>query len=928
MKASAKKFEKVLYKAVFFLAFLIGLYGNANASITITQPTGGLNISTDKAVSGPSSGFTSLGSIVIVESASNDFPKSSSNKTLIFSAPTNWQFQSGTGTVTFTGNSASGTPSISVTSSTITVTFSTNINNSSGTDQLSINGIQVQSTSGTNLTTGNITKTGGTFTGTLANGTVAAALNQVGGTIASLTMSTISSPQTAGTNFSVTMTAKDFFNNTASFTGTVNMTTNAGIITPATSNAFTSGTLTQNFNVSLPGTLRTITATNTSPSVTATSNTFTVNIGAFAKMQVLLPGESSSPGSATGKTGTPTTQVAGAPFTITVNAVDANWNIVTTAPANTIAITSSDANAALPSNNTLSSGTRTFSVTLKTAGSRTVTATNTSDGTKTANTSSAITVNSAALSKLQVLLPGETAAPGTATGKTGSPSSISAGTSFNVIVNAVDANWNVVASAPADNFHLTSTDVAATMPPDDQPLSGTVTFPVTLVTAGSKTITASDLTNIAITSNTSAAVTVTAYVTAASDYFRSNVTIASNWTAAGSWQSSHDGATWFTSSLAPTSAATAINIQSGDIIYATAAPSYNNLTVDGTYEHRMTSGTIPTATWNTGSTCLLTTWTSNTAPGGLVQNFSNFTFNCSGITGFFSCGLTGAFTINDTLTITNTGSGQFGLANNGSNYTANIGTIKVDGGNLCLTNTGTGNTVNVADKVLITGGTLTHLFGTGAVTFNVAGDWEKNGGTFTAGSGTVNFNGNNSLQTISGTSATAFNNITVNKGSLQTNILDVQAVITMASGGLTLSNGTFKLSSASTLTPFTSAPTLGSTTAIWNNGGTISSGNFSWNINNGGLLQCSAGTTTIGTTANNSIIYSTGAKITIDGGTLNVAGRICPTTAGTSTITYNESAGTVTVNTAGSTSAASTQHAPAGCCRVWPGFSSARQRRR
>src|SRR5439155_3181202 len=110
-------------------------------------------------------------------------------------------------------------------------------------------------------------------------------------------------------------------------------------------------------------------------------------------------------------------------------------------------ITSSDPNAALPSNAALVSGTQSFSVTLNTSGTRTVTASDVSDGTKTANTSSSITVNAASFVKLQLLVPGETAAPGTASGKTGSPTAQTAGVGYSVIVNAVDANWNLVNTA-------------------------------------------------------------------------------------------------------------------------------------------------------------------------------------------------------------------------------------------------------------------------------------------------------------------------------------------------------------------------------------------------------------------------------------------------------------------------------------------------
>src|SRR6185295_18787105 len=192
---------------------------------------------------------------------------------------------------------------------------------------------------------------------------------------------------------------------------------------------------------------------NTSPSIT-------VNVGAFVKLQLLVPGETAAPGAPSGKTGTPTAQTAGTTFNVTVNAVDANWNLVSS--TDTAGITSSDANASLPANAALVAGTKTFSVTLKTAGSRTVTATDSTDGGKTANTSPSITVNAGAFTKLQLLVPGETAAPGTGTGKTGAASAQTAGTAFNVTVNAVDANWNVVNAN--HTVGLTSSDANAALP--------------------------------------------------------------------------------------------------------------------------------------------------------------------------------------------------------------------------------------------------------------------------------------------------------------------------------------------------------------------------------------------------------------------------------------------------------------------------------
>ncbi len=79
-----------------------------------------------------------------------------------------------------------------------------------------------------------------------------------------------------------------------------------------------------------------------------------------------MPGETAAPGTATGKTGTPTAQTAGGAFTVTVNSVDANWNVVSS--TDTVGITSTDANAALPANAALVAGTKTLSVTAEDRG--------------------------------------------------------------------------------------------------------------------------------------------------------------------------------------------------------------------------------------------------------------------------------------------------------------------------------------------------------------------------------------------------------------------------------------------------------------------------------------------------------------------------------------------------------------------------------
>ena len=79
----------------------------------------------------------------------------------------------------------------------------------------------------------------------------------------------------------------------------------------------------------------------------------TVNPGSAVKLQLLLPGESTDPGSVSGKTGTPDDQEAGTQFSLTVNCVDPYWNKNPNDNPQ-VKITSTDQYAILPANNSLS----------------------------------------------------------------------------------------------------------------------------------------------------------------------------------------------------------------------------------------------------------------------------------------------------------------------------------------------------------------------------------------------------------------------------------------------------------------------------------------------------------------------------------------------------------------------------------------------
>jgi len=94
--------------------------------------------------------------------------------------------------------------------------------------------------------------------------------------------------------------------------------------------------------------------------------------------------------------------------------------------------------------------------------------------------------------RLQVLVPGETEAPGTPTGKTGAPAVQTVGAPFAVIVRACDEDWNTVTDV-SDAVEWDSTDESANLPPTVSLSAGTASVSVTFHAAGTFTISGQDL---------------------------------------------------------------------------------------------------------------------------------------------------------------------------------------------------------------------------------------------------------------------------------------------------------------------------------------------------------------------------------------------------------------------------------------------------
>ncbi len=177
-------------------------------------------------------------------------------------------------------------------------------------------------------------------------------------------------------------------------------------------------------------------------------------------------------------TGFPSSVVAGVAASFTVTAFDPYGNLATNDDA-TVNFSSSDSQATLPAGSTLTDGTGSFSATLKTAGSQSISA---SDGTASGS-QSGITVSPAATRQFLV---------------TGFPSPTTAGIAGSFTVTAEDPYGN---ATPAYNgkVKFTSSDGQASLPAKTKLTGGTGSFTATLSTAGTQSITATDTTTSTIT---------------------------------------------------------------------------------------------------------------------------------------------------------------------------------------------------------------------------------------------------------------------------------------------------------------------------------------------------------------------------------------------------------------------------------------------
>jgi hypothetical protein len=375
------------------------------------------------------------------------------------------------GTFTVTAQDAFGNKTPAYTG---TVTFSSSdplavFNPTSYTFLSSDNGVHTFTNGATLKTTGVQTLTATDSTG--FSGQSAGIVVNPAATSQLVITSAYPSPVTAGTANTITITAEDALGNTVTgYRGTVHVSTNDPQLTAFdyTFTAGDNGVHTFSLALKTAGTTQSITVKdNANASLTATQSGIEVDPASATKLLV---------------NGFPATSTAGMANSVTVTAEDP-FNNVDTNYAGTVHLSSDDPQAAFDPDYTFSSadaGKHTFGATLFTAGTHSITATDTVTGSIT-GAQTGLVVNPAAASQIVVTTP--------------YPSPVTAGTAHNATVTVEDAFGNTV-TGYRGTMHVSSSD--GQLAPFNYAFTaadnGVHTFSITLKTAGSQSLFFSDTT--------------------------------------------------------------------------------------------------------------------------------------------------------------------------------------------------------------------------------------------------------------------------------------------------------------------------------------------------------------------------------------------------------------------------------------------------
>ncbi len=239
-----------------------------------------------------------------------------------------------------------------------------------------------------------------------------------------------------------------------------NVTASPLVIPAGQTSGTITGTLNKNQSAVAPSTLTFTLGSPTNGNLGSTAtNTLTINPAPDLTLVVAAP----------------TSVTAGTPFIVTVTAQNAAHNTVT-GYTGTVHFSSTDPQAVLPADITLTSGFGFFLATLKTAGTKSIMAADTA--TVSASIAPSINVKPA---------------PATSLSFSNLPTSAITGTPFNVTITALDPFYNV-ATGYGGHIRFASSDPAALLPQSAALASGMGSFSVIFKTEGNQTITAADVT--------------------------------------------------------------------------------------------------------------------------------------------------------------------------------------------------------------------------------------------------------------------------------------------------------------------------------------------------------------------------------------------------------------------------------------------------
>jgi hypothetical protein len=283
------------------------------------------------------------------------------------------------------------------------------------------------------------------------------------------------SAPTAGVPFNITVTAVDSAGRmVAAYSGTVKLTSSSGQAVQPASGTVTGGTGTFSVTLNTPGP-QTITVTD----MNSLQGSSAITVGDSAPTHFSIAAAIYA-------------ATIGTPYNFTVTAADALGNTVTSY-SGTVHFTTSDRAAVPPADATLTNGVGTFSITLKSSGGQTITATD-----KVSNS-----INGTS-NVIYVSGPATHFSVANASGSAATRSPIT------LFVVALDASNNE-STAYAGTVRITSsTDNDAILPAPGLLHSGEGNFQITLETAGNESVTATDTVTASVTGTGSIGVTATA----------------------------------------------------------------------------------------------------------------------------------------------------------------------------------------------------------------------------------------------------------------------------------------------------------------------------------------------------------------------------------------------------------------------------------